>query len=196
MAEQGYEERYDPAELAAAERLDVAVTATLQGRPPRDADPVALWLAASLRPEPPETVRHRVARAVRRAGRTTWWPIQAAAVLLALAFTSQALGGLFASDFIAEGVHEAHSPHVSVESALAYLAAAAAVAAGAIRRVWTPVSVAVGTPLGTVLGVRGAFELGSFTAGGVFHLTEGVLALLLLVVFLRYRKRARPEEEV
>src|SRR5947207_1392192 len=104
-----FDPEFDPREVAAAESLDREITELLAGRPPLDTDPVALWLATSLRTKESPALRRRLRPA---AGR---WPTLArlVAAALALAFAVHGLGNQFASGWIAAGIGEPHAPHVS-----------------------------------------------------------------------------------
>jgi hypothetical protein len=186
------EERHDPAELAAAEAVDARIAAELAspGAGIQD-DPAVAGLVTALRVEVPEELRRRVADEVAAETartRRSWWVVQVAAAAMAAILASHGLGNLIDSEWIAEGLGEPHGRHAWVEGGLALLAASVAVGAGLFHRRMLPVSVAVGSPLGIVLGIRGIDELGQFGAGAALHLTQGVLGIVLLVTFWRARR--------
>src|SRR3546814_1422151 len=66
--------------------------------------------------------------------------------MAALLITNGA-GSLVNGAWVAENLGEQHSPHAFAEGGLALIAVGIAVAAGALRRAWLPVSVAAGVPL-------------------------------------------------
>src|SRR3546814_14349612 len=71
-------------------------------------------------------------------------------------------GSLVNGAWVAENLGEQHSPHAFAEGGLALIAVGIAVAAGAMRRAWLPVSVAAGVPLGIAFGIRGIPETQEF----------------------------------
>lgn len=182
-------EEFDPAEVAAAEQLDSVIAAAKRGEAPLGADPVVLWLATSVRTAPP--------RIRRPAPQPRLWRLfQAAAGVLAVLLTMHALGGVVAGEWIARSIGEGYSRHGNLESGLAFVAVAAVVVAGAMRRRWAPVSVLAGVPLGSVLAVHGVREIGVFAYGAALHIAEGVAALVLLVTWwLMRRYRRAPNAE-
>jgi hypothetical protein len=186
------DERYEPAELTAAEVLDARVAAELTspGAGLQD-DPVVAGLVTALRAEVPEELRRRVAEEVAEETartRRSWWVVQVAAAAMAAILATNGLGNLIGSEWVAEGLGEPHGRHAWVEGGMALLAASVAVGAGLFRRRVLPVSVAVGSPLGILLGIRGIGEIGHFGAGAALHLTQGALGIVLLVTFWRARR--------
>ena len=187
----------DDAEVRAAERLDEAIDAVLQGRDPGGIDPgtagVLRALAAVYRPDVPATVRARVTRPPR----VRLWPVRAAAVALGALLLAHALPPLFAGQRLAEFLELEYEPHIYREGALAYLVVAVVVLAGALRpERWLRAGVAAGVPLGILLGLFALIEIPHVPnpAGEVFHLTEAAAALVLGALWLRLRRswRARP----
>jgi hypothetical protein len=181
----------DPAQIAAAERLDADIDAVLAGRVSPRMEPPLLWLATAVRPSAPPSLTARVGRSVRAAVARIWRPAQIAAAALASLLAAHALGNFVRGAWVAESLGEAHSPHASIESGLALLAVAVVVAAGLFRSDWLTASVVAGVPLGLVLGIQGVREIGEFAWGAALHLTEAALAIALLVLWWRARRVLR-----
>lgn len=178
-----------------ADRLDATITAVLAGRPPGDADPTVLWMAAAARPEPPPRMVRRVIRAVEREEARRWRPVQAAAALLGALFLFQGLGDIFRGEWIARGLGEAHSHHLYLEGGIALLAMAIVLAVGLFDRRALQVGVAGGVPLGVAYGINGFTEIGQFAAGVALHLTELAVALAVLVLWWRARRYGRGDPD-
>lgn len=200
------QETFDPREVAAAERLDAEISAMLSGKASAGADPVPLWLATSLRADPPASLRHAVAprgaepRATASARIRGWRAAvpQWAAAVLCLLFLGHGVGNILFGEWVAENLGEPFNAHAMTEGAWATAAVGLAVGLGALRRRFLPASVGAGVPLGVLLGVNGVHEIGVFTAGAVLHLSEGLVAIVLLVTWLvnrRYSREGRTEVE-
>ena len=179
---------FDPDERAAAEALDSEIDSVLGGRSAPTAAPTLTWLASAMRTDPPAPVLARVRDALDRVDRRRWRPMRLAALALAYLYISQGVGNILIGDWVARGIGEDYSPHITREGGLALIAAGLAVGAGAISRRFTSVSAVVGTPLGVVLGGFGVTEIGVFAAGAVLHITEGIVAIALGYTYWRYRR--------
>ncbi|MFH5227840.1 hypothetical protein [Antrihabitans spumae] len=191
------EEDFDPEELAAAQRLDDDITRTLAGTPARATDPTVLWLATSLQTRPPRSLYKRIAAQKTAREQREWRIVQFVAAALALLIASHGISIFTSGEWIARNIGEPYAPHAAFESAFAYLAVAGTIAAGAIRKSWTPVAVVAGLPLGLVLAVHGASEVTHFAYGAALHLSEGVFAVALVIVwwrFGRYRTGSKRQE--
>lgn len=174
----------------APERIDAEIDDLLGGRGLAATEPALLWLAAATRPAPPPALLARIDAQVVAAGpaaaRRSDRPgrfLAVVAAALAFVFVFQALGNLIAGEWIADNLGEPHGPHAYVEGALALAAAGVCAAAAAVRRSWSSVSVLTCSPLALGLGLGGIGEIGVFAAGVALHLTEGVLALLLVLAW-------------
>jgi hypothetical protein len=192
------DERYDAADLAAAEALDAAVDRVLAGAPASADDPTLLWLTAAVRTDPPPALGRRIRAEHARRETRRWRPVQLVAAAVAALMLSQGVGDIVNGAWVARGLGEDYSPHAFTEGGLALLAVGIAVAAGVLHRRWLPVSVATGAPLAVVFGVRGIGEVGEFAAGAALHLSQGVLGLLLAAVWWRawrYGRAAASEGE-
>ena len=172
-------ESFDPADVAAAEALDAEIDAVLAGRARPGATPTVTWLATAMRADPGPALSVRVHAEHERRLQRRWRPFRYAAAAMAYLFISQGIGNIVIGRWVADGVGEAYSPHLTREGGLALIAVGLAVAAGAINRRLAPVSVAAGTPLGLALGSLGIGEIGQFAAGATLHITQGVVAVLL-----------------
>lgn len=181
-------ESFDPAEVAAAERLDLEIDAVLGGRPDADVGAEVLLLASTIRTDPPPALAARVEVTHERAMRRHWRPFRWAAVAMGYLFFSQGFGNLVWGDWVADGVGEEFSPHLMREGGFALMAVGLAVLAGALVRRMAPVSVVAGTPLAIAFGVAGIGEIGVFAAGAVLHITQGLVGIVLAVTYWRYRK--------
>src|SRR3546814_4784680 len=111
--------------------------------------------SSDLRSDPPPALALRVRREHARREHTRWWPVQVAAAAMAALLIANGAGSLVNGAWVAENLGEQHSPHAFAEGGLALIAVGIAVAAGALRRAWLPVSVAAGVPLGIAFGIRG-----------------------------------------
>lgn len=190
------DDTFDPADVADAEALDAQIDALLAGRPAPDAPPALTWLHAAVRTDPPPGLAARVEARHDRVLRRRWRPVRYAAAAMAYLYISQGLGNLVVGEWIAEGIGEDYSPHLTREGGFALIAVGLAVLAGVLRRNLVPVSVVSGVPLGIALGISGIGEIGVFAAGAVLHITEGIVAVLLAVTAWRFwRDTSRPPDE-
>jgi hypothetical protein len=182
---------FDPEQLAAAERLDDQIDDVLAGRTRADAAPEVLLLAAAVRTDPPLSLAHRIEQRRERELRRRWRPFRYAAAAMAYLFVSQGIGNLAFGDWVADGVGDDFSPHLTREGGFALIAVGVAVAAGAVTRRLAPVSAAAGVPLALAFGISGIGEIGVFAAGAALHITQGLVGIALGMTYWRYR---RPEQ--
>jgi hypothetical protein len=184
-------ERFDPDEIAAAQRLDRAAEDALEGRGPREVDPetaaVLERLARGHAPEPPPPLWHRVGTLLRRERRRRQ-AVRVAAAALGLLFVGQGLGNLLAGSWVARNLDVAFDSHAFVEGGIVLLALGLVMVAGALERRWLDLAVLAGTPVGIAFAAHGASELGEFPAGGVLHLCQGVVAIALGVLWWQTRR--------
>lgn len=185
------DEPFDPAEVAEAEALDRQIDSVLAGRAGPEVSPAVSWLVATVRVDPPSQVAARVEESHERVLRQRWRPVRYAAAAMAYLFISQGIGTAFNGEWVARGLGEGHSPHISTEGGLSMLVVGLVVLAGVFRRRLAPVSVMAGTPLALVFGVFGIGEIGTFTPGAVLHITEGIVGIVLAVTFWRYWRDTR-----
>lgn len=186
-------EGFDSREAAAALQLDRAIESVASGdeAPGVDAKTLALIqaLLVSGRTDPPPALRERVKAALREAAyERVWLPARLAAALLALAFVGQGAGSLLFGRWVAGNLHIAFEPHLLFESGVALLALGGVVMAGALIRRLVGVALAAGAPVGLAFAAHGLPELAEFPAGGALHLSQGVAALALAVLWLRARR--------
>lgn len=179
---------FHPDEIAAAERLDAQIDALLDGRPDTDLSPEVLLLAAAVRSDPPPALGRRIEAEHERALRRRWRPFRYVAALMAYLFVSQGVGNLVWGDWVAEGVGDDFSPHLTREGGFALIAVGIAVASGAVVRRMAPVSVAAGVPLALAFGIAGIGEIGVFAAGAVLHISQGLVGVALGLTFWRCRR--------
>jgi hypothetical protein len=184
-------ERFDPDEIGAALRLDRAADDVLAGRVPRGVDPATgvLFerLARGHAAEPSPALAHRVGTQMRRERRRRE-AVRVAAAALGLLFVVQALGSLLAGSWVARNLDVAFDEHAFVEAGIVLLALGLVMVAGALERRWLDLAVIAGTPVGIAFAAHGASELGEFPAGGVLHLSQGVVALALGVLWWQTRR--------
>lgn len=179
---------FDPDELAAAERLDEQIDTALSGRAGPDLAPEVLLLATAFRTDPPPALGQRIADEHERTLVRRWRPFRYVAALMAYLFISQGIGNLLWGDWVADGVGDDFSPHLTREGGFALIAVGIAVAAGALVRRMAPVSVAAGLPLAIAFGISGIGEIGVFAAGAVLHISQGLVGIALGLAYWRYRR--------
>lgn len=194
-------EQFDPVDIAAAERLDDAISAVLDGRDvPNAPDPELELLAGGLRPDPPASTYVSVDRILHPAPagrrRRRWSAAQVAAAALGAILIIHGVGNMIAGEWISASLGEPFNQHAMVDGGLAFIAVGAAIAVASTRRQWLPVAVIVGVPLGLVMGGRSLHEIGVFAWGAVAHGAVGVAALVLLVTYVLGRRYSfRPDRE-
>jgi hypothetical protein len=184
----GFDDVFDPDELALADALDDQIEALQSGRPVADVPAGVLLLHVALRTDPPAALATRVEADIEREMARSWRPFRWVAALLAYLFISHGLGNLVVGDWVADGIGESFSAHANREASFAMIAAGLAVGAGALYRRFTSVSAVAGVPLGVGLGLGGISEIGVFAPGAALHLSQGVVAIALAVIFWRYRR--------
>ncbi|GAB10078.1 hypothetical protein GOARA_051_00220 [Gordonia araii NBRC 100433] len=196
-------ENVNPDEQAAADALDVAIDDALGGD---RTDPTLSWLSAAFTVVPPAATTERVAARLSRAagpvpvrrrrstvaGRDLWrWPRIAAAVL-GLLLMFQGASSLTSGAWIAENIGEPFAPHAVAEGGFALIAVGFVALVASLDRQWVVLAVAAGVPLGIMLGVHGLREVNVWAWGAALHVTEGVVAVALLVSFvIAWRGRDR-----
>lgn len=189
-------EQYDPADIAAAERLDAAIAAILDNRDVGGVpDPELELLAGEFRRTPPASTYAAVDRGLRlgqssRPGRR-WSAAQVAAAVLGIVLVIHGIGNMVAGEWISSSLGEPYNQHAMVDGGMAFIALGAAIAVASTRRRWLPVAVIAGVPLGVVMGGRGVHEIGVFAWGAVAHGAVGVAALVLLVTYVLGRRYSR-----
>lgn len=185
-------EQLHPDELAAAERLDRAVDDVLAGRPGTSVDVSTSALLARLvaahRDDPPPALAARIGAAVRRSRARSWLPARVAAAALGLVLVGQGFGNLVLGHWIARNLHTTYDEHLLFEGGVVLLALGCVVLAGAVDRRLLDLAVVVGAPVGLSFAIHGSSELTEFPAGGVLHLTQGVCALALALLWWRARR--------
>ena len=191
---------FDPAEIAAAERVDDDIAAVLAGSDrPGSVDPDLVVMANAFRREPSASTDAAVERRVaesgpRAAGRWRWSIAQVAAAVLGLVLVVHGVVDMVAGEWISTSLGEPYNQHAMIDGGLAFMAIGAAIAVASTRRRWLPVAVIVGVPLGLVMGGRGVHELGVFAWGAVAHGSVGLAAIVLLVTYLIAWRYGRPRQ--
>lgn len=181
-------EPFDPGDVADAERLDAEIDAVLSGRAGPAAAPEVLFLATAVRTDPPPSLAVRVEAERERTMRRRWRPFRYVAAVMGYLFFSQGLGNIVWGDWVADGIGEDFSPHLTREGGLALMAVGLAVASGALVRRMAPVSVLAGVPLAIAFGISGIGEIGVFAAGAVLHISQGLVGIALAFTFWRCRR--------
>lgn len=190
-----------PAEERAGDDLDAQIDALLAGRPTPGTPPVVSLVAAAVRTDPPGTLADRVEAEHAAVEQRRWRPFRYVTALMAYLFVSQGVGNLIFGEWVADGVGDDFSPHLTRESGFALIAAGIAVAFGAWRpRSMAPVSLAASVPLAVAFGIAGFGEIGVFAAGAALHLTQGAVGVALAVTYWRTRRTpgrdtSRPPDE-
>jgi hypothetical protein len=183
-------EPFDRDELAAALQLDRAVEDVQAGGAPSGVDAatgaVLDRLVEAHRSEPPPALSARVKAIVRRE-RRRWLHAQAAAAVLAVLLLAQGLSNLLAGDWVARRLDVPFDSHTAFEAGILLVALGGVVLAGAFVRHWLDLAVVAGVPVGLAFAVGGASELAEFPAGGVLHLSQGVAAVALAMLWWRAR---------
>jgi hypothetical protein len=184
-------ERFDPAEVGAALRLDRAADDVLAGLAPGGVDletgAVVERLARGHAAEPPPALGLRVGTLLRRERRRRH-AVRVAAAALGLLFALQGLGSLVAGSWVARNLDVAFDSHAYVEVGILLLALGLVMVAGALERRWLDLAVLAGTPVGIAFAAHGASELGEFPAGGVLHLCQGAVAIALGALWWQARR--------
>jgi hypothetical protein len=106
------------------------------------------------------------------------------------------IGNIWNHDWVADNIHEGHSPHAYIEGGVAILAVTVLLGAAVLTYRALPYAVASAAPLGLVYGIRGFDEIGKFTAGAVLHIGQGVLGVALFATWWwarRYGSRSDDE---
>jgi len=184
---------FDSSEAGAALQLDRAIESVASGgeAPGVDAQTRALIqaLLVTRRTDPAPALREGVRAALRAAAHErVWLPARLAAAVLALAFVGQGVGSLLFGRWVATNLHIVFDPHLLFESGVALLALGGVVMAGALTRRLVGVALAAGAPVGLAFAVHGLPELAEFPAGGALHLSQGVAALALALLWVRARR--------
>jgi hypothetical protein len=183
-------EQFDRDELAAALQLDRAVDDALAGGAPSDVDAatgaVLYRLVEAHRSEPPPALSARVEAIVGRE-RRRWLHAQVAAAVLAVLFLAQGISNLLAGDWVARRLEVPFDSHAAFEAGILLLTLGGVVLAGALVPRWLDLAVLAGAPVGLAFAVHGASELAEFPAGGVLHLSQGVAAITLALLWWRAR---------
>ncbi len=203
-------------EQAAANALDVAITDALAGD---RTDPALAWLTDAVTVAPPVEATERIAdriatsavpdparrrgaaarpttarRATRRSSSARgdlWrWPRIAAAVL-GVILMFQGVSSLTSGSWIAQNIGEPFAPHAVAEAGFALIAVGFVALLTCLDRQWLVLGVAAAVPLGVMLGVHGIREVDVWAWGAALHLTEGVLAVVLLASFVIAWRRDR-----
>lgn len=183
------DETFDPAEVAAAERLDAQIDALLAGDADADTGPEVLLLASAVRTDPPAALATRIDARREQDLRRLWRPFRYVAAVMGYLFFSQGFGNIVWGNWVADGIGEDFSPHLTREGGFALMAVGLAVASGAVVRRMAPVSVVAGVPLALAFGVSGIGEIGVFAAGAVLHVSQGLVGIALGITFWRYRNQ-------
>ena len=103
----------------------------------------------------------------------------------------QGVSSLTSGSWIAENIGEPFSPHAMTEGGFALIAVGFVAMVACLDRQWLVLGVAAAVPLGIMLGVHGIREVNVWAWGAALHLTEGVLAVVLLVTFVIAWRRTR-----
>jgi hypothetical protein len=180
---------FDPRELIAADRLDLAVDeARAGGVVGGPGAAVVRTLVAELGAHPPAGLAARVTGDLARARARIWLPARAAALVLAVLLALHASGNLFNGRWIARHVHGAYDPHSYREAAIGLLALAVIALAAARRPRLLGALAAGGLPFGLAFLALGFHEFSTFHQGGLLHLGEGGAGIAVAVLWRLARR--------
>ena len=98
---------------------------------------------------------------------------------------AQGISNLLAGDWVARRLDVPFDSHTALEAGILLVALGGVALAGALVRQWLDLAVVAGVPVGLAFAVGGASELAEFPAGGVLHLSQGVAAVALAVLWWR-----------
>ena len=167
--------------------LDRAIDDALARAPTVD-DPLLGLLLEAHRSQPPPVVAARVGAEVRRGERRRWLPARLAAAALAATFLVEGFGNLFLGHWVSRNLGIRFEEHALFEGGVLFLSLAMVLFAGAVSRRWLDLGLVAGSPVGLALAVHGASELGEFPGGGLLHLSQGVSAVALALLWWRARR--------
>jgi hypothetical protein len=175
---------------AEALRLDQQIDEALAGREGGDA--AVRSLVEMHHDEPPPALVARIGAAVRREERRRWLPVQIAAAWLGLLLFGQGIGNLVSADWVASQLGEPSDSHAYFEGGVVLLVLGGLVLAGALTRRRLGVAVIAGAPVGLAFALNGLGELSEFPAGGLLHVSQGLAAVALAVLWWRARRYVLP----
>ncbi len=111
--------------------------------------------------------------------------------MLGVILMFQGVSSLTSGSWIAQNIGEPFAPHAVAEGGFALIAVGFVALLTCLDRQWLVLGVAAAVPLGVMLGVHGIREVDVWAWGAALHLTEGVLAVVLLASFVIAWRRDR-----
>jgi hypothetical protein len=136
----------------------------------------------------PPGLRQRLPRPVPR-------PLRRVVLLLGVLLVQNGIGNVAIGPWIADQVHGHYDAHSYREAAIATVAVGVLLVLAYFRTSWIRAATTIGVPVGLALGVTGSTEITVTPYGFALHFTEGVVALVLLVMWRRYANGGPPEEQ-
>lgn len=135
----------------------------------------------------PSGLLARVPRAVPRS-------LRLAVLFLGVLLVQNGIGNVAIGSWIADQVHGHYDSHSYREAAIATVAVGALLVLAYFRTSWIRAATTIGVPVGLAFGVTGSTEITVTPYGFALHFTEGVTALVILVLWWRYARGRRHEE--
>lgn len=160
-------------------------------------DPFEQALFEAFEADVPPSLARRVAAHLTLASPRATRRLQLAAGLLGIILMNHAAGNLLFPEWIADAIHGHYDGHLYREAGVAVFGVGVLMLLAAFRARLLDAAVAVGVPVGLGFGAIGAWEANRSLFGAAVHLSEAAAAVLLGVLWwkFRYAARRRHEEE-
>lgn len=121
--------------------------------------------------------------------------LRLAVLALGVLLFQNGVGNVVIGRWIADQVHGHYDAHSYREAAIATVGVGILLILAYFRTNWIRAATTIGVPVGLAIGITGSTEITVTPYGFALHFTEGVVAVVVLVLWRRYAKGRRAEEQ-